>query len=282
MILETKRLVEKNELGTASAEIDPETAAFLLTFNTKNRNPSRATIRRFARTMTEGRWVPNVAVVSMGSDGALVNGQHTLRAIIESGLPQRVTLQTGQPPEARAVFDTGNKRNLAHVLDMNGISSGVKKSSAANLARQYEAAADGKNTLRSLSTRRVFYDNVEQLEWITEHDGICAEAVSMGVAVYKALGCQMKPSALVAFYMLALLGSADKLDEFHESLLHGTNLASGDPVLTLRNWMMNSERKRDASGKQLATVAKAYDRHQRGQATAVVHLRLDEKLVPVR
>jgi len=280
-----KRLVESGERTIRSQEITPEDAHWLLSLNTKNRNLSRWTVRRFARSMAEGRWIDDVAVVSVGDDGALTNGQHTLTAVIESGATIRVTLQTGMPAESRSVFDTGNKRSLAGALQISGIENGVKKAAAANLARTYREVAGTKGgaTLRALIARRQPWDNVEQVAWVSEREELCQSASNMGTQLYKATGYNMKPSALVAFYMLALMGKdKDQVEEFHAKLVYGEGLVRGEAALTLRNWMTNGERKKDVAQKQLASMAKMWRKHLDREETAVAHVRLEERIVQVR
>lgn len=69
--------------------IDPEMAEHLLGHNTNNfRRMRHNTSTKYARDMTHGNWLLSWDCIAFAKDGTLLNGQHRLQAIIDSGIPQ--------------------------------------------------------------------------------------------------------------------------------------------------------------------------------------------------
>ena len=65
--------------------ITPEDAKQLLERNNNNRKLSRDIVRKYAKSMSDGKWEPNADMIAFNEEGCLVNGQHRLFAIVESG-----------------------------------------------------------------------------------------------------------------------------------------------------------------------------------------------------
>lgn len=99
------------------AEITPEYARELLKRNTDNRPFSVLQCGKYKRDLASGNWSPNTALVVLGADGALCNGQHTLTAIAESGITARcIVLKNPALVDARDWYgDRGRTRRADYV-----------------------------------------------------------------------------------------------------------------------------------------------------------------------
>lgn len=67
--------------------VTPETANFLLSFNTNNRPISNKRVNIYAKIMEDGDWTLTNDMLTFNSLGILTNGQHRLQAIVKSNLP---------------------------------------------------------------------------------------------------------------------------------------------------------------------------------------------------
>lgn len=73
-------------------EISPEQAAKWLERNDNNRNVNVAKVKKMAKDMREGHWDTTHQGIAIASDGTLVDGQHRLLAIVESGVTVRMNV----------------------------------------------------------------------------------------------------------------------------------------------------------------------------------------------
>ncbi len=76
--------------------ITPEIAQDMLQYNNCNRSLSRNTIAKYARMMKQGEWYLSHQAIAFGEDEngkqILVDGQHRLAAVVQSGIPVKTTV----------------------------------------------------------------------------------------------------------------------------------------------------------------------------------------------
>lgn len=108
------------------AEVGPEAANELLALNSKSqRSLSRLAVERCAVDMVTGDWMFNGASILISNAGELIDGQHRLTAIVESGEPQVLMIVRGVHPEAMSTVDTNRRRTYADVLKIAGYANHV-------------------------------------------------------------------------------------------------------------------------------------------------------------
>ena len=73
-------------ITTEIVTLTPALAAEWLNSNTCNRPLSTLRASRYARDMKAGDWRFNGETISFTADGRLVDGQHRLTAVVESGV----------------------------------------------------------------------------------------------------------------------------------------------------------------------------------------------------
>lgn len=101
----------------AYVKIEPEIAQALLEIhNNKNRPLSKATVKKYVNEMNQGMWRDAVAPILFSLEQNLLDGQHRLAAVVESG--KSVIFNTGfnHDPASFAVIDNGKKRTGADTL----------------------------------------------------------------------------------------------------------------------------------------------------------------------
>ena len=108
------------ETVTAQVEqIGPTEAEALLGKNTHNRSVRADRVHTMARDMNHGQWVLNGETIKVGST-RLIDGQHRLLAVIESGATVEMMVIRGLPDDTQATVDIGTKRQLADTLALAG------------------------------------------------------------------------------------------------------------------------------------------------------------------
>jgi hypothetical protein len=121
----------KGEFGTAVIDVDPELAKRMLAYNAKNRNLSQKTVEAYARDMVSGDWLMTGDPVRFDVKGNLIDGQHRLQAIAETGLTFKLLIVYGLEEKARYALDMGRKRNPGDMLALMGHTRVTRLGSAA-------------------------------------------------------------------------------------------------------------------------------------------------------
>jgi hypothetical protein len=99
----------------AVESIAPDRAEAYLALNRGNRNIVQSHVSALARDIANGHWMFNAQPICFSRTGRLLNGQHRLSAVLESGLPIEVMVMRGLPEEAFQTYDKQAKK--APVVD---------------------------------------------------------------------------------------------------------------------------------------------------------------------
>jgi hypothetical protein len=105
-------------MNTIIETISPELAALYLRSNTKNRYVRQSHVKWLAESMKIGQWKLTHQGICFDSDGAMVDGQHRLLAIIESGQAVQMLVSRGSSSEGFDACDLGIVRSLADVTHL--------------------------------------------------------------------------------------------------------------------------------------------------------------------
>lgn len=92
-------------------QVTPQQAAVWLKENTHNRPLKPSVVRRYAREMLAGRWMLTHQGIAFSASGWLLDGQHRLAAVVESGVTVPMILWTGMPDETQIAVDDHVKRS---------------------------------------------------------------------------------------------------------------------------------------------------------------------------
>lgn len=107
---------------TKIQEITPALAESLMKKNTSNRKLNRKTVDMYASDMRSGKWRLTHQGIAFGCDGRLIDGQHRLAAIIESGAT--VQMQVSYSADAYGI-DAHKARSLKDQIILSGASDWV-------------------------------------------------------------------------------------------------------------------------------------------------------------
>lgn len=96
--------------------IGPALARIYMEANTKNRPLNKRHAQRLRDAMASGDWWMNGETIVFSADGVLLNGQHRLWAIIQSGATVDVMIVRGINKEAFSTMDGVRARSAGDVL----------------------------------------------------------------------------------------------------------------------------------------------------------------------
>lgn len=100
--------------------ISPDKARDYLATNVCNRACSKASVKRWADTIKAGAWKLSSDAITFDWNGVLINGQHRLNALIETGATMPFVVAYNFPPESKNALDVGKKRTLHEIMTING------------------------------------------------------------------------------------------------------------------------------------------------------------------
>lgn len=90
--------------------VTPTIAKQLLNGNDHNRRIRPALVKMLRAEIEQGRWTVTHQGIALDDDGRLIDGQHRLKAIVESDTPVKMYVAKGIPTDAAAVIDGGVTR----------------------------------------------------------------------------------------------------------------------------------------------------------------------------
>jgi acylphosphatase len=119
--------------------ITPVKAAIMLKSNPNNRNLTHSHVAFLAMQMMKGDWTENGQSIVMDFHNNIVDGQHRLNAIVQSGKSIPMLVVRGVNPQTMNTIDTGRSRNASDVFTLNGVKNANTISSVTRMVMVWEA-----------------------------------------------------------------------------------------------------------------------------------------------
>lgn len=208
--------------------ITPDDAKKMLVKNPNNRHINKGYVKQLANDMGRRVFQDNGATICIDEEGNILDGQHRLLAIVESGVPLKEAIVVrGLKPEAFATIDSGRPRTNGDRLSLMGIKN---SSSIAACARAFLLYQIGD---LSYSTR---ISNVDILDTAKEHAELFRKAQTMAHDINKAMRGQ--PAVYASTLAMCIQYDRAQTEDFVQGVISGANLKEGDPRLALRKYMI--------------------------------------------
>lgn len=147
-IYKNQQLKAPNGMTLTFREVTPKVAAKWLEKNETNRRLRDAAVDAYALDMAAKQWQLVPHAICFSADGALLNGQHTLSALIKSNAALWLLIATDVSPDVVAVMDSGRTRTIADQLKMVGDDTDKR---ALQLARYISRGVQQYQSCRSIS-----------------------------------------------------------------------------------------------------------------------------------
>lgn len=158
-------------------KVTPEIAEQWLRNNKVNRKLRKSRVNAYARDMSSGSWRDAESMIMLDGNGQLLNGQHRLSAIIQSGATVEFVVAEGASSESMEVMDSGAARTTRDTFQLRGYQNVTLLSSTSKLAFEY---ANGLLTSRlSDGTKGRAPTRSELVQFIEDHPGLHVTAEEM-------------------------------------------------------------------------------------------------------
>lgn len=216
-------------------EIGPGLATQLLKNNTINRPVSRANLKRIVMAMRDGEWQEDTGeTLKFDKEGNILDGQHRLMAIVESGKSYEFMIIEGLNKSVFDVIDTGKMRSASDSLHILGVKSVVTVS---GIIRRYMYLESGKiynksnEAALSSNTKVVNEYQKQPKEW---------ERVTQKASVLNKQSNRLLSKPFIgAWYKYLYDNEPDECEVFFHKLMLGLGLTDqDDPIFLLRNMLL--------------------------------------------
>lgn len=218
------------------ATITPAMAVNMLLSNHSNRAIKTAVVKKYARDMAAGDWQVNGQGISLSSGGKLLDGQHRLSAIAESGVPVEMLIIRGIPDGAQSTMDSGSGRSIGDRLKMfDGMKEATRVAAVVKIISALE------------------YGKFEQLTYSETKNAIDEFASGLDVIneIPKVKAIRLS-GYFAALAWVSHHGFSDEVRSFSDDLSEMANLSKGSPVIAFRATM---DRRQYGGGQQGAEMA---------------------------
>ena len=229
--------------------ITPEMATALLEKNTNNRPLNEMHVKRLVRQIEDGKWKFNGDTIKISDEGAVLDGQHRLWAIIEAKTPVQLIVAYGIRQDAFSTIDTLRKvRTGADIIALSGTTRyrNVIASSLTWLLRWQRGV---------IVEHRAPENKIENSDIETAFDAHpeIIRAVERAVAVRRLCTA----SQMACFYYVLANRNQVLADRMMETLENPAKVALSDPFFRLRNYFTADHHKKKDPVTTMALSIKA-------------------------
>jgi hypothetical protein len=270
--MKTNTLQRDIETGTPAGhvtEISPETAERWLERNANNRTIRQADVDKYARDMVAGNWQMTGEAIKFGSTGVLLDGQHRLWAIVESGQTVRMMVVTGLPPEAQSVMDSGVKRSAGDSLHLTGTPSANLVAAVARLGITYDNGylTRARSVINGQDVPSPTHAEIRQ--WVDLNPNV-VDCVN-----YTRRWPGRSKAAAATGLLVTRRIDVEEATEFFQRIIDLDFRGKGDPAKTLYERLLSSQtnRERMSNVTELHLIFRAWNAERDGQQLAKMTIR---------
>lgn len=226
---------------TTNVFITPAAAEDILNnLNEANRSLGIGAKNKYRNDMSADLWAPLASTLAFDVEGLLRDGQHRLKAVVESGKGQWFKVQTHMPEDVIRSVDLGRKRNVGDLLSFLGYGKATSRKIAQAIEIIYAVniGAFGRNahSLQGITA-------ASKLEFAEVQRGLLGKVAFL--AERQSYTCVPVP-ALMALPFLVEEAYFDKAIQFADEVTSGQSTGLTDP----RNWV-NRRCEKDSSGRNI-------------------------------
>lgn len=210
-----------SDITTELMTITPQMAADLLRNRLPNRPISKTRVRLMIEDMRSRRWIDNGEPLILTEHLQVLDGQHRLQAVMDSGYTITFLVVVGVPHAAMGSIDQGARRTGADALAASSVPR----------ARDVAAVARWLWRVEHEAMRQVVVPvrNTEMPAFVQEHPGLHA-ALSWG----RALRPILPESCGAALFWCFSQRDTSMAKTYYEALRSGEGLTAGHPALAVR------------------------------------------------
>lgn len=238
--------------------ITPSLAGELLKTSIGNRNLRPRAVIAYAESIRRGEWEATGQAIMVDVDGALRNGHHRLRAIVEAGIAQSLDIAVGCSRKAVQVADGGCSRTAA-----DGLKLGTDKAYRENAKQRVSCL----NVCLELSVGTIIpiRTAAEFMRWLPPFKA----GVDWAVRVFTQPMTRYAP--VMGSLAFAHRTDPEMVEAFGTALASGEGLHRGEPAYTLRDYLANGRHKADNRLVVARKVLNCAAAHSKGERMSKVY-----------
>jgi hypothetical protein len=254
-------------------EVTPEMAKHWLdTANLSNRRLRDADVKTMVRDMAAGHWRQTGEPLKFSNKGVLLDGQHRLTAIVDSGKTLPFFVAWDLAPEAQTAMDSGRKRTAANMLELVGEKDPGTLAAAAKLAMGVESG--------SLKPGSYEVTHAEVAAYIAEHPEL-----RRACEVTRSFARRTDCGPAVVAYTYAVLAKIDVMEAYNFWSAAAENIARfpGDPALALKRFFSDHRRNHKSLSVQqrLSAIYRAWNANCRGVELRAIRTQANGKDIAI-
>jgi len=246
--------------------ITPSLASEWLGSNHNNRNQRGRKIVSYGRDMLNGEWLTTGESIKFDWNGHLIDGQHRLEAVAQTGITIVSIVVRGLDPRVQRVLDTNVRRSAADALEFAGVKLSAKDiASCARVGIAYESGM----LTTALDNVKVDVTNAEQIAWHDANPDI-ANAVALAQKVARPMGATVAGIGYAAL-VLERIDAADAIEFFLSAAELRTD-GKGDPRKAMLDAfkMIRDSRRAPTAAESLAIVFRAWNMWRAGSKLQII------------
>ncbi len=253
--------------------ITPDAASKILQKNDNNRNIVRNWVEFYKRQMLNHQWrEDNGQTIVISKSGRLIDGQHRLTAIAESGVTLDMLVLRGVPEDYICTIDTGKPRSSADHLKVFGFGNDPNiLAAAARIAMCFNPEGKYVQSWGKLSSTDI-------IDWVGSNKGISYSLKRIPVSI----NVLIPRSIAVAMHFILSLVDSTKSELFFDYVANGTNLGEGSPILALRSRLIARSHKSHSATerkKMISYIVSAFKAFHEGRKISEVKFNNDHDII---
>jgi hypothetical protein len=245
-------------------KVGPTEAADLLdNHNPRNRSLTAKTLDKYVRAIEAGDWPFVGDPIRLDKAGNLIDGQHRLAAVRETGATLEFLIIRNLETETQKYMDAGRGRSAADQLKIEGMASAPMAAAIATCAMRWQRS--------DILAQNVKFSPFEVVDWTEAHLDAVEAAVTTAQRVRGAIGATT--SIIGGAFIEAIHAAPQTAPAFFEHLITGADLDPGSPILALRDSISRGKRERTLyRTTELYYVAKAWNYWRVGRSISKLQL----------
>lgn len=256
--------------------VSPAVAERMLGTNIKNRPINKNIVTSYANAMRRGEWKDCIGSLSFDEHGHLIDGQHRLLAIIESGITAKFVCVHNLPEESFAAFDCGYRRKASQVLAMDDVTSSVV---VASMIQTVVMLRKGwQQPRRSVSAKLTIKQVVDEYRTNPDLYNQCALIVGrLRHYAANAFGVNSSWGGLRYYLICDKEYSEGSVDNFFDNIVTLETVAN--PTLNaLRKWLLGNPPQRRNDSVRFKILIKGWNAYATGRTISLFRIGENEKV----
>ena len=239
-----------------------------------NRNISQQTVRIYAEQMKRGEWILSNDMICIDNEGAVINGQHRLHAVILSGCSVLIFVFYGIDRNAFSKIDRLRRRTDADNLSVLGVANS-------------KHIAPALRTLATYLTNGVFHEGghgVNNAVLFFPLYKKYSEEFHQGVLFYQNQKIKrLTVGSCISLYVIFATINQDVANDFFTGLVKGEELAQGNPILALRGQLeaLLTKNQGQRFFNSIALTITAWNLFLRGKERSILRLADKKEFPPI-